>query len=163
MGDDLRRLARELGLPTAHLRSAIGPGWVRKGGTLAGFNMTYGPLYVDRPRKPRVGVRVWTVAYCTPDANGNLYTSVAVLVGSVEANGWEPKTRWALGPVRTQIALNRDSADHEKLLEKVAAAVHCWQGGKKTQDGPDYEAKRRGAIDLWSIGCGDTVSQGADG
>ena len=68
MADDLRRLARELGVTTARLRSKLGSGWVAEGDDLDGFNVTIGPVYLDSVDAPKVGVQVTTVYSCTePD------------------------------------------------------------------------------------------------
>ena len=91
MADDLRRLARELGVTTARLRSKLGSGWVAAGDDLDGFNITVGPVYLDSANNPRVGIHVTTVYSCVDPR-----PSIDVVVGRPAQGSPLDRQPWVL-------------------------------------------------------------------
>ena len=131
MTDDLRHLAPLLGVPTAALRRAIGPGWVRKGDESIGFNITHSPVFIDRPRKPRVMLQVTTVYYCTPLDDGS-FGSTRDLTIATPSTWPEPRGfRWQASQPMGSLSVSRGPDEGDDWLLRLSRLIDDVRAGRQ--------------------------------
>ena len=135
MADDLRYLAPELGVSTADLRRAIGPGWIRRGEHSVGFNVTRGPAFLDRSRKPRVLLRVTNVYFCTPNEDGTIASSRELTIATPIRCPEGRTFRWDATNPMGSLPVERDPDERESWLERLSNAVHSVHEGSTPQGG----------------------------
>ena len=131
MADDLRHLAPLLDVPTADLRRAIGPNWVRKGEESIGFNITHSPVFIDRPRKPRVMLQVTTVYFCTPLDDGSFGSTRDLMIATPfkwpESRGF----RWQASQPMASLSMSRGPDEDDDWLLRLSRLIDEVRSGRQ--------------------------------